>query len=460
MCMRLASAGLSLLVAAIAANVPVAARAQGPTSPVAASPWSTPVAVTSTLGGTLSFGPTLAFGASGLGLATWSYELGTGHTGQRAAQRRLDGSFGPEVELPVPIEAPLVYGQDDAVALVRTSRSARRVRVVFGSTSGQFGAEQTIYTSPPARAAFARITANDRGDIAVVQRVLQRDGSGRIVLVERRPGGSFGRPRVVRELHACAPPTCYTSPDAGYDVAVAVGPRGDLVVAWQEGADVLARVRRAGRMGRAVRIGAYGRIWGGLRTAVSTGGAAWVAWFDSYVASGKGPMWIRIATRPAGAGRFARRRTLDHLRSLSFTNFQTVYLALDPQGMAFVAWRGPQPKLATLDARGHPLRTRPLGAGDDVLGLATSGRPGEAVVLWARQPDYLTGEMQIFGALTTAGAFSSGAVTPLAPVGGPIAAFAPAAGPPTVLWAQTPPALTTSSKRQVSTIFATTRLGG
>lgn len=426
--------------ATLLAVAAVAAAASGPAAAqvVEPGPWSFPFAVASTAPGSSSDGPTLAFGASGRGLVTWHYRTGTGHTGQRAVQRRLDGSFGPEVEIPTWIGAPFVYGLHDAVALALPRPPARRVRVVFGSTSGDFGPEQTIYTAPPAPNAVTRIAANSRGHVAVVRRDIQRNDHHRIVLVERRPGGRFGRPQLVAQRRSCATPKCVYFDGGGADVAVAVGERGDLVVVWEEGWWLKARVRRrGGRMTPAVRLGYYDRIWGGIRAAVSPSGAVWVAWFDHPVASGGGPMWIRLATRPAGARRFAPTRVLDHVRNMDFTNDQTVRLALDPGGGAFVAWHGPGPKLAELDPAGGMLRTRRLARSGDVSALAAGRRPGEALVLWAGAPEFMTGVTQMFGGVTGAGGTFTGAeaITPVAQIGSSAAGFGPG-DTPLVLWTQ------------------------
>jgi hypothetical protein len=422
------------------------------------------VTVTPVRLGLVNTAASLAFGAGGSALASWRYALANGHAGQRAAERRADGSYGPAHELPSFVSAPLVFGRDRVVALVRPDDElARRVRVVFGSTSGRFGREQTIYRGEPVgRGAITRIAAIDSGRVAVVRRMIRRDGSARIVLLERRPRRPFGRARLVDEQPVCRNWRCM-SIDGGIDVSVALSPRGDLVVAWQDGPWIEARVRYAGRrMGPVMRIGRFYRLWGGLRTAISARGRAWVAWFDQTVESGRGPMWIRLATRAPGAAAFGSVLELDHRESMEFTIGQTVRLALDPAGAAFVAWHDPDAKLASLDPGGKPIVTRSLGYGD-IDALVTGRRPGEALVVWSAERSLFDGVTQLYGALTTPDGGFTGPepIGPTAGVGEPAAAIDPITGSATVLWSQIVPASLISIEsppaKQRGTIHAATR---
>ena len=62
-------------------------------------------------------------------------------------------------------------------------------------------------------------------------------------------------------------------------VTVAVGPRGDIVVAWERNGKIEARIRRPGhRLGRVVPVGKGARLQTRLRAAVAASGRAWIAW--------------------------------------------------------------------------------------------------------------------------------------------------------------------------------------
>ena len=79
--------------------------------------------------------------------------------------------------------------------------------------------------------------------VAYLQRI--RGGRRAVTLAERRPGGRFAAPRIVASRGRGA-----------FAVTVAIGARGDLVVAWQRGRWVEARVRRPGRrLGPLQRLG-------------------------------------------------------------------------------------------------------------------------------------------------------------------------------------------------------------
>ena len=300
--------GLAAAGGLLAVDGPAPA-ADGP----AAAAWSAPSSLAKSPRGTRVVRPGLAFAARGA-IATWRVERAVDDSRQYAAALERDGGLGPRRELSDPILAPLAYGDHRVVALVDDGDRSSRVRVVFGSTSGRFGRAHTILrTARGYYGSGTRITADRRGRVAVVHRLERRDGSSRVVLVERRAGGRFGRPTLIAEQRRCRAQICPGDVESGYgtDISVAIGPRGGVVVAWQHGAWVDARVRRAGeRMGPITRIGRYDRVWS-LATAMSARGAAWVAWYDHPVGgerSGYGPMSIRAATRPAGARRFGALR--------------------------------------------------------------------------------------------------------------------------------------------------------
>lgn len=444
---------IATVVTALMILVVSYAEAQRQPAPAAetSARWSTAVDVTPPQRKTsLGYGgPSFAFGAGGRGLVTWDYQIGRyGHRGSRAAQRGLDGSFGGAQELRPGLGRPLLYGRDHAVALILSSRQrARRVRVAFGSTSGRFGAERTIYRSGPVGySARSQLAADGSGRIAVVHVVARRDGTDRMLLAQRRPGGRFRRPLVLFDHRGCLPATCPAYAPAGA-VAVAVGVRGDIVVAWQGGGFVQARVRRAGRrFGPMVRLGRSYEVKA-LRAAVSRSGAIWVAWMEHPLASGNGPLTVSLATRPAAARAFRRTQVLQHVRSEGMFDFDGMALALDPGGSPFVAWassgdgRGTRVRLASTDPRGHRLRIRtlsPPSRSAAMLALATSRRRGEALVVWQHGPNMFEHDGLAAGLISPGRPF--GGEEPISDtprISGAAAAFDPISGAPTVVWQET-----------------------
>lgn len=177
-----------------------------------------------------------------------------------------------------------MYKADRAFALVQNRAfGTRRVRVVFGSASGRFGAEQTIHTSrPDTQGGLMRAAVNERGDIAVLHRAIHAGGSSRIVLLERPAGGRFGAAQTVEAVASCR---CYSEPRS---IAVAIGQHGELALAYERAGSMMVRTRPAGgRLGPAVRVGESYEARA-LQTAISARGAVWVTWFDNPADGGPG----------------------------------------------------------------------------------------------------------------------------------------------------------------------------
>jgi hypothetical protein len=229
------------------------------------------------------------------------------------------------------------------------------------------------------------------------------------------------------------------------EVAVAVGPSGDLAVAYKFRDKVVARVRRAGgRLGPPLRIGPSASQIGNLRAAVSASGAVWVAWLSTRRPEEQ-VYELRLAVRAAKAHAFRRSRLLD--REVGLVEQGAGFdLALDPAGEGFVAWSGsdgtqPRARLASIGALGRPVQIRTLSApgyAAAVSDLSTSRRPGEALVAWARLNAVgQTGTEVRCGLVGPGGAYAGEEIVSdpdRARI--PAAAFDPVTGNPTVVWSQ------------------------
>jgi hypothetical protein len=448
--MRLATAAGMTLVACVAGGALTASQAAVAQAPERA--WTAPAPVLEPAPRTFIGDPAIAFAPGGSGLVTWDYELANGHTGQRAARRLADGTLGPGHDLRSFITRPLVYGRDHAFALVRPrSGPARRVRVVFGSTDGRFGPEQTIHTAgPEANDVITRAAVGERGHVAVVVRSIPREGSSRIVLLERPAGGRFGRAIAVQDPYVCH---CYFESSV---IAVAIGRRGDLAVAWARGNSIVARVRPAGgRFGPRVRLGRASAATN-LELAVSPAGAVWATWFDNprSSAEGRGPMTVRLAVRPARAQRFLAARVLDRVTRTWYALGEPVKLALDPRGAAFMTWstptgNTPRVRLATAGPRGGGVRVRTLSApGSQGYAhvIATSRRPGEALVVWGESDEEQRRSQTVAQLIAPDGELRPAqTVSSSGRSGPPAAAFDPATGRAVILWAEAVPKPTPAS---------------
>jgi hypothetical protein len=406
----------------------------GRVTPGATAGWSPPVTVSTPA--TFIDAPFVGVGASGQGLATWRYHQGIGEnatTGVRGAVRGLDGRFGPERKVP---GTPVLYGRDRAVVASQSSRMVAgreraRLRVAFGSISGRFGPARTIDRYVPWHG--PQLAANDHGRVvlAYIQRL---HGRRRVVtLAERAPGRRFGPPRV------------FADRGGPVEVAVAVGPSGDLALAYKFHDKVVARVRPAGgRLGPPVRIGPSASQIGNLRAAVSASGAVWVAWLSTRRPEEQ-VYELRLAVRPATAHGFRASRLLD--REVRLVDQEAAFdLALDPAGAGFLAWSGSdgtqlRARLASIGAPGRPIAIRTLSAsgyGAAVSDLATSRRRGEALVAWARlNAAGQTGTEVRAGLIAPGGAYAGEEIvsdSDRARI--PAAAFDPVSRNPTIVWSQ------------------------
>ena len=264
---------------------------------VLAAPWSVPrdVSRPHTFIDDLS----IAFVRDGAGLIGWRQQDGAGadaRGGDAVAARSASGGLGAARAAPRGRAGDVVvYGRSHAaVALVRPAGSNRdpqsELRVAFGNTSGAFGRSRRVVKHP--RIAPPAFAGNARGMLALAW-FEDRPGEGdRVQVALRRPGQAFGPPlRLATGLVR--------------SVSVAVGPRGDVLVAWEGGGNVRTQLRRAGRrrFGRAEALRSSPAFSAALRTAVAGSGRAYVAWSARLPDEG-GPSYYEAAVRPAGAARF------------------------------------------------------------------------------------------------------------------------------------------------------------
>jgi hypothetical protein len=352
----------------------------------AAATWSAPLDVSSPA--TSIAHPFVGFGRDGSGIVLWDWQNGIvreARSGTRAAAISATGAFGPERPAPEAAGTPVVYGSDhvvvagEAMSFRRERPPLARVQATFGRTDGSFGRTRTIDT---VRGTFRlpAVAANDAGDVALAYVAFTNHSARRVVkLALRRHGGRFGRPRIV------------SGPRAN-SVAVAIGKRGDLVVAWERGGRVEARISRAGhRLGPVVRVGRTAKLGTSIRAAVAPGGRVWLAWSSQMLSEGgdNGPFTLQVAV--TRGGRFERPHLLDQYAQRA-SDEATFDLALDPNGNGFVAWStylAPEfrASLVTADRSGRFSPSKvisPAGYGAVVTDLVAGYRAGEALVVWSR----------------------------------------------------------------------------
>jgi hypothetical protein len=408
-----------------------------------AATWSTPVDVSSP--STFIDNPFIGFGRSGTGIAAWHWGDGVGkgsRGGERIAARTASGTFAAERPAPEVVARPVLYGSNRLAVLTQptTIRNVRgvgrpraRIQVTFGRTDGTFGRPKTIARITPFRGPV--MAANNAGDIAVAYlRTIGHRGRRLVALAVRRRGARFGRPRIISRAPANA-------------LAVAVGPRGDVVVAWEREGRIEARIRRRGRgLGRVIRVGSGVKLGTRLRAAIGRRGRVWIAWSSQRLAGGEnGPFTLQSAVSYLRRYRFARPRPLDRHEGRAHDE-ASFDLALDGDDNGFIAWSTFlggrfRARLASADRSGHFSRSIDLSQTtyDAVVSdLATSRRSGEAIVVWSRLDDVReVGTNVLAGYLPPTAAYPGEELISRGDRARvPAVAFDPATGLPTAVWSQ------------------------
>jgi hypothetical protein len=436
----------------------------------AAPPWSEPRVVAGSERPQADR-PLLALGARGAGLVGWTVTEDP-TTPDSAVDGRLapvtsNGPAAPEISLdPYDLAAaPATYGATRAILL--QSRVTRRMRdgdaapesrlvVAFARLDGVLGDRRALDRS--VALGGADVASNERGD--AVASWIERRGStrehDRLWVATRRPNGRFAIPQV---LAATGEITA---------VDVAVGARGDAVVAYERApiaggraraARVVARARRAGRrFGPAADLGASAGVVE-LAAAVSQRGRAYVAWGTRDAGDDARLPWrVSVAMRPAGLRPFGAAHVLDRGDEAAVPA-GGVSIAVAADQSATIAWSGivrdgerltSPVRTATSDRRGTFGAATPVaGAAGGVGGLVTAPS-GATTVLYTAE-----GEAAVVMAATrSAGAPGFGppetvSTAPPAPDAAPSLALDPrdgrllaawiGAGPTGVLTSSRPP---------------------
>ena len=409
-------------------------------SALAAPVWSPPQTISSPA--LFIDDPTLAFSRDGTALASWRWQNGTGNSatfGVRLAARDPGaGAFAAEREAPNFVAGPVLYGrrgaigaaQQDFGACARSCRQHSRLRAVFGRADGRFTHRQTVRVG--VRITHARLAANARGDAALAWFEDRGTRIDRVYVALRRPGHDFGRPRRLGTGRI-------------RNVSVAVGPRGDVLVAWDARGVVRTRFRdAAGRaFHRTDTIRSEDAFFANLRTLVTLNGRAVVAWASQLLTEGgdTGPARFEAAVRPARAHRFRRAQLIEQQATgIARGSVALANDAAERQLFAWSGWDGAHYRVRAATTDAHGVFGAPVtlsGAGVDALlsDVATSTR-GDAVAVWDQA---LTGDTpsQVLAAYRSgaAGAFGPPElVAASAFAGTPHVAFDPFSQRPSVVW--------------------------
>lgn len=413
-----------------------------PASAAAAPPWSAPQSLSATH--LFVSDPAIAFAGDGSALAAWRWQDGirADAVASESAAARAPGTtaFGPERRLSPAgrAGAPVLYGRSRAVlALVRPLGSNRdrqsQLRVAFGSVSEGFGASRLIVKRP----GIARpvLAGNASGDLALAWFEDRGTSHDRVYISLRPAGGSFGAPVLLAQERIRS-------------VSAAVGPRGDVLVAWDARGIVRTRYARSrGRFLPTDTIDSEDAYFADLRTAVTVNGRCYVVWGAQLRTEGgtTGPVFFQAAVRPAGNAHFRPAELLDRLPTERSAN--PVDLALVGKG-AIVSWTGfdgtaNRVRVTETNAGGRFGAPRDVSPPDSTLTDIATDWSGQRLVVWTTG----TGSPRsVQGAYAAPGA-AFGAPEPISTgieADGAVAAFEPQESPdplastPTVVWISRP----------------------
>lgn len=419
---------------AIAGALPAAAQA--------APPWSPPATVFE--GREASTGA-LAFSGDGRALVAQSQGYSDGEGGPAhvdLAMRTPTGRYRPFRRVPGQDPQVAAYGQSRAVVMRfliedRTGSSPdARVGVSYGRTSGDIDPVKVIDRVKVDIGVSPLMAASEDGRIAI----LYYDGSERLYLAVREPGGDFKRRFVGRAQSG--------------DIALDVGRNGDIVVAWRDQVQIKVRVQRRGHgLGRVESLGPAEPTTT-VDASVADNGQVAVAWSTVDVTSGRqgfftvlSPSVVRAAIRPPGPRRFEPAQTLHD--SGKPRDAQT-YVAVDASDAeATVAWTAVEAdaqgnerysvQSATTDAArrfGAPNRIATDGGVEDVV----VDSAGSALVAWDAVSRNEQGELRadpgLFAAVRPAGATTFGPAETVSDERASFARFAlnPLDDRPTLIW--------------------------
>jgi hypothetical protein len=414
---------LVALACVVAVALPAVALADPPWSPAQnvsrSHLFADPVDVTASAGGTA--------------LAWWSWQDGTGRqapSGVSLASRRAGGAFGPERAAPAGTVDIQGYAQTRAIALTARLLGLSfptRLAVAFGSTDGSFGSARRI-VDERSLGGVPKLAVNAHGDAAIAYYRNLGGTNNRVMVSLRGAGGSFGAPFQIAHGRIRS-------------VAVAVGPRGDILVAWDARGTIQARYRSPNASGfqPIETIVSDPTFFAQMQAAVTDGGRCYLAWSAKFLSEGgsQGPVFDEVAVRPSGH-RFRAAQRLER-DGESFMQ-RPVALALTGSRDATVAWTGfdganARVRAASTDPSAHfgaPQDVSPPGRDGVVSDLAAAG--GTRLVVWDNGGFEAN---QVFAALAGPGA-PFGPAEAVSAAQEARGAHVTLVGAPTVVWTNRP----------------------
>jgi hypothetical protein len=347
-----------------------------PSAALAAPPWSAPAAIPGALGSAAPVVVTPSGSAATL-VATGSTALGSTTT-TPSALVPLSPTGQPGTPQPVTVAA----GQ---LATYAKGRIAVAGSTLHNGTIDEHSHVAVALGTPASLAAARGLTGstgqnlfalagNLRGDVAV----LTGNANSVRTLYLRSAGSTVFRVALKFPI----------SRDRARGATVALGPKGDVLVVWEDNHVIFARhLGPTGHAGAAHRVG--DGVQSNLQAAIDDEGRLEVAWKTQRVSEGESDATatIRFVTAAAGHG-FGAQRTIEAVNAGRFVGAPGVRMIPEGDGRTLLAWTGFDGAHFVVRAadvvdghRGTPQTLSPTGV-DAVLGDAAVGTDGAATVAW------------------------------------------------------------------------------
>jgi hypothetical protein len=303
-----------------------------PAGAAADPPWTPPQNVSAPH---LFPGPLLGATASndGRALAFWNSQDTTEPRLRWRVASRAPGAtaFGAPQRAPDDLVDVVGYGESRTLAgfqrqIGPPETPRTKIQVRFGRTTGTFGSAKTI-ADAPFRLLSTTIAANANGDAAVAWFADRGTTNDRVFVSLRRAGGSFGSPIQLDEGRIRS-------------VDVAVGPTGQVLVAWDARGTIRTRFRRSMTtpFGGIEGIRSEETFFAQLHAAIGGSGRAYLAWSAKFTSEGgaQHDVFYEVAVRPSGQ-RFREATLLERQPATRPQN--PIGIALTGRD-ATVAWSG------------------------------------------------------------------------------------------------------------------------
>jgi hypothetical protein len=452
--------GLLLAVAILT----TAAAAGVPASALAAAPWGPPVTISSPH---LSVGPLGVAGTNTSAVAWWRWQDAAGAGSQfgisTAAQPAGSASFDAEQsrhsgeQISLDVQG---YGDGRLIALsevlgppaVHTGQPNAPQRILLSSgDGGGLRAPTTLARANVVGAPQLGVASSGRAVVAFASYDPKIAHRAIVSAAVRSTSGKFSHPSVI------------SGRGDAHGVAVAIGRRGDMVVAFVRNRNVVARVRRPGHgWGRIQTLATpTGPTQWTLRAAVSDAGSIEVLWHKRFVSDRTDGAALQARRMSPGTSRWATRTTIEPIGASSPSAlvampgaFAVGYTVRDA-----AAGSPSTARVALLAAHASTrLDVAPPSVGVRDVRLAWSARYGLfATVLKAIQDgndDALTG----LGAFLAPGAASFGPIETIARTENITPAFTPDGAPFTV-WSVAPEAAGSPTTPPSRVVRTSTRTG-